>query len=245
MEAQPEREREELRAYLGADYDEGRLRRWREVLEEESARIGDEAQLYRTSDAYLYNLTAFAMTGTKIPYLEALVRRVPPGGSVLDYGCGIGSDGLLLLEAGYRVSFADFGNPSSRYLRWRLERRGLSAPVYDLDRDPIPGGFEAAYAFDVIEHVDDPFGLLAEMESRARLIAVNLLEPDPSDSSLHRELPIAELTDHAARFRLLGYSRHHGGRSHLLLYAPERTHGLDRLRSRAVRARGRLAWARR
>jgi 2-polyprenyl-3-methyl-5-hydroxy-6-metoxy-1,4-benzoquinol methylase len=240
MEAQPERERGELREYLGADYDEGRLRRWREILEEEMAEIGDEPTLYRTSDAYLYNLTAFAMTGTKIPYLRALKRRLPPGSSLLDYGCGIGSDGLLLLEAGYRVAFADFDNPSTRYLRWRLAQRGLTAPVYDLDRDAVPTGFDAAYAFDVIEHVDDPWRLLAEMESRARMIAVNLLEDDPSETSLHRTLPIEELTARAARMRLLSYSRHYGGRSHLVLYVPEDTHGLQRLRSRAIRARGRI-----
>jgi SAM-dependent methyltransferase len=240
MEAQPERERDELRAYLGAEYDEGRLQRWQEVLEEEWEEIGDEATLYRTSNAYLYNLTAFAMTGTKIPYLRALTRRVPPGASLLDYGCGIGSDGLLLLEAGYEVAFADFDNPSTRYLRWRLDQRGLRAPVYDLDRDAVPGGFDAAYAFDVVEHVDDPVRLLTEMESRARLIAVNLLEEDPADTSLHRELPIRELIGRAARLRLIAYSRHHGGRSHLLLYAPERTRGLQRVRSGAVRVRGRL-----
>jgi SAM-dependent methyltransferase len=240
MEAQPEREREELRKYLGADYEESRLRLWRQVLEEEREEVADEATLYRTSAAYLYNLTGFAMTGTKVPYLRALNRAVPPGASLLDYGCGIGSDGLLLLEAGYRVAFADFDNPSTRYLRWRLDRRGLEAPVYDLDRDAVPGGFDASFAFDVIEHVDDPVGLLSEMESRARLVAVNLLEHDPADTSLHRELPIGELIDRATRFRLLRYSRHHDGRSHLLLYAPERAHGLDRLRSRVVRARGRV-----
>ena len=92
------------------------------------------------------------MTGTKLPYLRELARHVPPGSRLLDYGCGIGSDGLLLLEAGYRVEFADFDNPSTEFLRWRLERRGLDAPVHDLDKE-VPDGFDAAYAFDVIEHV--------------------------------------------------------------------------------------------
>ena len=77
---------------------------------------------------------------------------MPPGSRLLDYGCGIGSDGLMLLEAGYRVEFADFDNPSTEYLRWRLEQRGFDAPVHDLDKD-VPDGFDAAYAFDVIEHV--------------------------------------------------------------------------------------------
>src|SRR5215216_1290086 len=172
----PEREEAELRAYLGSDYEHRRLHDYDLQLEEEFGAFADEGSFYRRSQAYLYNLTAFAMTGTKVPYLRELVRRVPSGSRVLDYGCGIGSDGLLLLEAGYRVEFADFDNPSVEYLRWRLARRGLEAPIHDLAKH-VPGGFDAAYAFDVIEHVPDAFAFLGEMEQRARLVVVNFLEP--------------------------------------------------------------------
>src|SRR4051794_1253658 len=156
------------------------------------------------------------MTGTKDPYLRALIQHVPPGGSLLDYGCGIGSDGLQLLEAGYRVSFADFDNPSTRYLRWRLAHRGLDAQVHDLDGD-VPAGFDLAYAFDVIEHVDDPHAFLAQLEKRGGVVMANLLETDPGDTHLHRELPIADLLAHA-RERGLLYHRVHHGRSHLIAY---------------------------
>ncbi len=181
----PRREEAELREYLGPAFDRSRLERYEQQLEQEFAECGDEAALYRSSEAYLYNLTAFAMTATKLPYLELLVGAVAPGARVLDYGCGIGSDGLVLLEAGYRVEFAEFDNPSAAYLRWRLRRRGLEAPVHDLDRG-VPAGYDAAYAFDVIEHVDDPFALLGELESRAGLVLVNLLEPEPGETALHR-----------------------------------------------------------
>jgi 2-polyprenyl-3-methyl-5-hydroxy-6-metoxy-1,4-benzoquinol methylase len=115
------------------------------------------------------------MTGTKLPYLHELVGRLEPGARVLEYGCGIGSDGLMLLAAGYRVEFADFDNPSTAYLRWRLEQRGLEAPVHSLDGE-VPTGFDAAFAFDVIEHVRDPWAFLRELEARAALIELNLLE---------------------------------------------------------------------
>jgi len=232
-------EEAELEAYLGPAYERIRLWEHRQRLEDEAARIGDEATLYRTSEAYLYELTAFAMTGTKLPYLRDLVRRVPRGASVLDYGCGIGSDGLLLLEAGYRVSFADFDNPSTRYLRWRLDRRGFEAPVHDLDAGPLPGGFDAAFAFDVIEHAPDPFELLARMERSAARVMVNLLEPEPGDTVLHHDLPIAALLDHATRRRLHLYRRYHG-RSHLVLYEPTPARGAWRLRSPATRLGGRV-----
>lgn len=215
----PAREEAELRAYLGAAFELDRLRRYQEQVEAEFARVGDEQAFYRTSEAYLYDLTAFAMTPTKQPYLAELVRHVEPGARLLDYGCGIGSDGLALLEAGYRVEFADFANPSVAYLRWRLERRGLSAPIHDLDRD-VPGGFDLAYAFDVIEHVDDPFAFLGELERRARLVEVNFLEAEPGDTALHRDLPVGGLVAHARAQRLIYYDVLHG-RSHLVIYEPD------------------------
>ena len=214
-----EREQDELRAYLGDAYDLEALQRYQQTLDQEWAGCDDEEQFYRSSKGYLYNLTAFAMTGTKLPYLRELIRHVPPGSRVLDYGCGIGSDGLLLLEAGYRVEFADFDNPSAAFLRWRLERRGFDAPVHDLDKE-VPGGFDAAYAFDVIEHVPDAFAFLGEMERRSALVEVNLLAPVPFDQDLHHELPIKEILSHAARRRLVSYRVLHG-RSHLVLYRPE------------------------
>src|SRR5207247_5879932 len=118
------------------------------------------------------------MTQTKAPYLSEVARTVSPGARILDYGCGIGSDGLALIDAGYRVEFADFDNPSTRYLRWRLEHRGLKARIYDLDRETPASDFDLAFAFDVIEHVDDPFAFLESLERAAGTVVVNFLEPE-------------------------------------------------------------------
>jgi SAM-dependent methyltransferase len=219
LDPQPERQEAELRAYLGDAYSRDRLEHHRELLDAEAKAATDERELYRTSEAYLYDLTVFAMSGTKIPYLEALTRVLEPGARVLDYGCGIGSDGLLLLDAGYRVEFADFDNPSTAYLRWRLQQRGIDAPVHNLEGD-VPGGFDAAYAFDVIEHVPDPYGFLREMEQRAALVEVNLLEFEPNEQALHYELPIRDMLRYAADRGLENYELHYGT-SHLVLYRPE------------------------
>ena len=224
----------DLQAYLGDDFDLDLLHGHAAAVDREEEDAPDEATFYRTSRMYLYDLTAFAMTGTKDPYFADLRALVPAGARVLDYGCGIGSDGLRLLEAGYRVSFADFANPSTEYLRWRLERRGVDAPVHDLDGD-VPGGFDAAYSIDVIEHVEDPFAFLGELEQRASVVMVNLLEDDPHDTHLHRPLPIAALLDHAATLGILRYRRYHG-RSHLVIY---------RSRPGGIRTRARSALQRR
>lgn len=244
----PAAEERELRAYLGAAYDHERLMHYEAQLEDELERIGDEQALYRRSEAYLYNLTAFAMTLTKDPYRAWIDTAFPAGGRVLDVGCGIGSDGLALMAGGgHEVTFADFDNPSVTYLRARLARRAgegmataAGARIVDLDAEGLPAGHDLAYAFDVLEHVEDPFALLHAMEAAADLVLVNLLEPEEGETALHHQLPLAALRRHATRRGLVRYARFHGGRSHLLLYrggaSPPGLVGAAR--SRAVRAAG-------
>lgn len=237
-----DRDLEELRAYLGSGFDLDAYHRHHELVEAEQTAAGDETAFYRSSRAYLYDLTAFASWDTKIPYRVDVARYSPPGARLLDYGCGIGSDGLRLLESGYRVDFADFDNPSTRYLRWRLERRGLSARVLDIEVEDLDraaaepdGRYHLAFAFDVAEHVPDPFALLSRLEALADLVAVNFLEPDPADTELHHDLPIPRLLDHAQGAGLLRYRLYHG-RSHFVVYrspAARRTApGRARLESR-------------
>jgi hypothetical protein len=229
----------DLRDYLGPDFDADHLQHHSELMDKEERAAPDERTFYLTSRAYLYDLTMFAVWGTKEPYLGALRRLVPPPARLLDYGCGIGTDGLRLLTYGYQVDFADFENPSTAYLRWRLARRGLDAPVHHVDAG-VPCGFDLAYSFDVIEHVDDPFGFLNELENRADLVMVNFLDPDPEDTHLHRPLPVRKLLNHVTRRGLIFYHRYEG-RSHLVVY---RTGSLRGSRSAAQscerRVRGEL-----
>ena len=229
----------ELRDYLGDRFDQELLEGHERLVEEERLAAGDEEEFYRTSRRYLYDLTVFAMSGTKAPYLGEVRAAVPGGGRLLDYGCGIGADGLRLMADGYEVAFADFDNPSVEYLRWRLARREAKADVYDVESDEIPGDFDLVYCLDVIEHVEDPFAFLARLEGHGRLVAVNFLEEDHDDTSLHRPLPVRRLLDHAARRGLRRYRRYHG-RSHFVVYeAPRRLPAARRRRGAVARARSR------
>ena len=235
-------ELEELKAYLGDDYDEQHLRGHQHLVDAEEHAAPDDETFYRTSRAYLYDLTVFAMSGTKRPYRRMVRRLAPVGARVLDYGCGIGSDGLRLLADGRRVEFADFANPSVEYLRWRLARRGIEAPVHDVDAE-VPGGFDLVYCFDVIEHVEDPFAFLRRLESLGELVVVNFLEPTPDDVHVHHDLPIAALLEHVVAHGLVSYRLHHG-RSHLVAYRGRPASARERAAGRLKIARDRLRQAR-
>ncbi len=239
IDIDPERELAELKEYLGAEFSQDALEQHESRLEREFLDTGDEDAFYRTTHGYLYDLTVFALSRTKVPYLAVIEQSFSPGSRLLDYGCGIGSDGLALLEAGYDVSFTDFDNPSTDYLRWRLGRRGLKAEIFDLDGPPLPEGFDLAYAFDVIEHVADPVAFLQSMEATSSHVLVNLLEPEEGETALHRELPIPSLVSRARGLGLLHYRVMHR-RSHLLLYLSQ-PGGISHWRSRVERERGRLS----
>ena len=76
LELSPAREQAELEEYLGERFELRRLQQYELELEREFAACGDEDAFYRSSEAYLYYLSAFAMTRTKLPYLRRLVRLV-------------------------------------------------------------------------------------------------------------------------------------------------------------------------
>jgi SAM-dependent methyltransferase len=227
---------DELMAYLGDAYDERRLHHHVREVEVEEEAAPNETTFYRTSEAYLYDLTVFALSGTKDPYRRLIRRLVPPGSRLLDYGCGIGSDGLRLIDDGYRVEFADFANPSTRYLAWRLARRGLHAPIHDIEQD-VPTGFDLAYCFDVLEHVEDPYAVLQRLESLASIVVVNLLEPEPGDTHVHKPLDVPHLLDYAASRGLRHYRKWYG-RSHLIAYVSHREGTINSARSFAWRRVG-------
>jgi hypothetical protein len=63
---------------------------------------------------------------------------------------------------------------------------------------------------------------------------VNLLEPDPNETHLHRPLPIGDLLDHATARGMLRYRLYHG-RSHLVAYRSGTASPVERLRGAATR----------
>lgn len=144
------------------------------------------ADFFRASEAYLYNLTVWEVSGHRPRYLDeaaATVLRARPR-VVLDYGCGIGSDllGLRRLaaeaDAPFTVIGCDYASPSTGFLHHRLRRRGLDVPVVEpqqLGTLPQP---DVLWIIDTLDHLSDLDGQLGPLLSETRLLVCEDLSED-------------------------------------------------------------------
>lgn len=99
-----------------------------------------------------------------------IVRLVPPGtGRVLDIGCGPGLTGAAIREAGAREVWGIERDPAlAEQARQRLDRVVTGdiseAPMLDL----LPASFDVLVYADVLEHLVDPWSVLAAQRSLLR-----------------------------------------------------------------------------
>ena len=77
--------------------------------------------------------------------------------SVLDFGSGVGSGGLLFAQNGFDVTLADISSVMLEFCVWRFKQRDLPARFIDLKKEQLPKeAFDFITAMDVFEHLTEP-----------------------------------------------------------------------------------------
>jgi SAM-dependent methyltransferase len=119
---------------------------------------------YSQAHEYVWELLAWNASQAYKPYLSRLARLrevMPPEQHrrALDYGSGVGTAALLLLDFGYDVTIADVPGPTLDFARERLKRHGYAFDVLHVEED-VPdldsARWDIVTSFDVLEHVVDP-----------------------------------------------------------------------------------------
>ncbi len=158
---------EELIEFTGLPEAEVRARVGTQVLgtaESYEARPGDDVTWYRDTDAYLFELANWE----GCEFRDALATKMGEGLAgvrlpVLEYGFGIGSFVLRLVDEGLCVVACDANARNTDFLRFRVERRGLGNKVAVVSPDEAlveKEGYGMISCQHVLEHVEDPHGLL-------------------------------------------------------------------------------------
>jgi SAM-dependent methyltransferase len=105
---------------------------------------------------------------------DTVARLLAPGATVLDVGCGRGDFAAAVSNAVYRgIEISDYAVEEARKLGRDVRKETLEQQQ--------PGSFDAVTLFQVVEHVDDPVGLVrksVEVLKPGGMIAVAV--PDSS-----------------------------------------------------------------
>jgi 2-polyprenyl-3-methyl-5-hydroxy-6-metoxy-1,4-benzoquinol methylase len=106
------------------------------------------------------------------------------GRSVLDLGCGLGGYSRALAERGLGVRALDV---MPEYVE-RARSIGVDAELYDGERIPREdGSVETVILLEVVEHLEDPAGLLREAK---RVASRNVLVTTPNCTQDFGEVPV-------------------------------------------------------
>jgi hypothetical protein len=164
----------------------------------------DIAQFFRTSTSYLYNLAIWEASGNRPDYLTHALPILARHGTqtVLDYGCGIGSDTLALHHRGYDVIGCDFHSPSTAFLRWRSEG---AIPVIEPDKLDSITEVDTLWVIDTLDHLPDIDASLGALLSAIDLVVTENLSITRGHGRqrFHYRRPFPKLTALFARHRLI------------------------------------------
>lgn len=120
--------------------------------------MGHQDSYYRHNEAYAEFLAGWD-AGFYAKYADTL-RPDRPGGRVLDVGCGVGQVVARLLQQGFEAHGVEVSEPNVQRARQVSEHCRL----YDGRHLPYAEGyFDSVGALNVLEHVEEPEGFIAEM----------------------------------------------------------------------------------
>jgi len=167
-------DQQELMDYFENKFDPA-YTHWDDRLwEKDAARYKEVGEYLRECKALIYKQLQTWASPWRAPYFD-FVQEMTPSIKALDYHCGVGAVGLWLRRYGYQMDFAGLKSECTKFLRWRLERRGITAQVYDQDKDAIPR-YPLVVCFEALHYYppEEQFELVRELARLGQVVIINL-----------------------------------------------------------------------
>ena len=125
------------------------------------ASTGDPPTVHRADMGRHYRGLAMHAAGGVHEYALSIARRtIPPGGKVLDVGCGVGALSARLHDAGFAVTAADLDISD-----YRAEPAVVRWDVTDQQRPVVDSSFDGVCAIEILEHVENPLRALRNIRA--------------------------------------------------------------------------------
>jgi 2-polyprenyl-3-methyl-5-hydroxy-6-metoxy-1,4-benzoquinol methylase len=166
---------EDLKEYLGDDFSEYYDSSW-ELAIEWYAKDRDNPEkvkeFYKNTPNYAYNSMIHYESGDRDRYdqfMKDLVKKHQLK-SVVDYGCGVGTDSLILAKLGLETYVIDFDCPATQFLRWRIDKHQLdNLHFLDVEKVTKLPAVDMLWAFDVFEHLEKPHQVIEMLSPQTRV----------------------------------------------------------------------------
>ncbi len=163
-------------------------------------------------------------------YHAAFIRdlqSLPAGSLILEMGCGLGNDGMLLLETGYRVVETDISPGELAEAARAQEAAGFAQSSAHLlaDSESLPfvdGAFDGVLIVASLHHLPDPLSALREAQRVLRDGGILVLGTEPNNWQHKTIYPVGKVVLEGLR-RLLGKEH----QAELVSAADQKTEGFS------------------
>ena len=113
-------------------------------------------KFYKETENYIFELACWhrSLQRKYLTKMAVDICKQSKIHTILDFGCGIGQDGISLAEAGFKVTLSDLPGKTFDFAKWRAERRGSN--IEFANSDELAEEYDAILCFDVLEHLLEP-----------------------------------------------------------------------------------------
>jgi SAM-dependent methyltransferase len=125
---------------------------------------------YIETDAYIYELMAanhIVQTLYSYHVLAEKMKKLKIR-TILDYGAGAATLSILFKNLNYDVDYADLPGKLFDFAKWRIGKRKLDIPMFDLKKDKIRKKYDCIICTEVFEHVVNPEALLEKLKAHLK-----------------------------------------------------------------------------